>query len=176
MEQSPSCKANCFSASQEIPHLLCNPKVHYCLHQYRVQYYVYKILPQVLKHTVNQFTFYHPYFLKMYFSIIIHTHTSFPWPRYSNLYCVCNFLMCATSSEFILISSSWYLTKSTDYQILHYTFLQPSAIYSLTETLHILLDCLSLCSDKNIYEFASLQIPITHRNDLQLKWLTVRYF
>ena len=30
MEHSPSWEANRFSDSQEIPHILCNPKVHYC--------------------------------------------------------------------------------------------------------------------------------------------------
>ena len=33
MEQSPSWEANRFSASQEIPHILCNPKVHYRSHK-----------------------------------------------------------------------------------------------------------------------------------------------
>ena len=33
MEQSPSWEANQFSASQEIPHLLWNPKVHYHIHK-----------------------------------------------------------------------------------------------------------------------------------------------
>jgi len=33
MEQSPSCKASNHSASQEIPHLLWNPKVHYCVYK-----------------------------------------------------------------------------------------------------------------------------------------------
>ena len=33
MEQSPSLETNRFSASQEIPHILCNPKVHYRSHK-----------------------------------------------------------------------------------------------------------------------------------------------
>jgi hypothetical protein len=33
MEQSPSWEANRFSASQEIPHILWNPKVHYHSHK-----------------------------------------------------------------------------------------------------------------------------------------------
>ena len=33
MEQSPSSEANWFSASQEIPHILCNQKVNYSIHK-----------------------------------------------------------------------------------------------------------------------------------------------
>jgi hypothetical protein len=34
MEQSSSWEANRFSASHEIPHILWNPKVHYCIRKY----------------------------------------------------------------------------------------------------------------------------------------------
>ena len=33
MVQSPSWEAKCFAASQEIPHISRNPKVHYCTHK-----------------------------------------------------------------------------------------------------------------------------------------------
>ena len=33
MQQSPSWEAHCFSASQEIPRILWNPELHYCIHK-----------------------------------------------------------------------------------------------------------------------------------------------
>jgi hypothetical protein len=50
MQQSPFQEANQFSASQEIPRILRNPKVHYSV----IKYYARKLIHELLK---NQFFF-----------------------------------------------------------------------------------------------------------------------
>ena len=63
MEQSPSWEANRFSASQEIPGILWNPKVHYRIHKHPPP--VPNLSHIKLAHTPTS------YFLKIHFNIIL---------------------------------------------------------------------------------------------------------
>jgi len=62
-EQSPSWEANSSSATQEIPHILCDPKVYFCLH---------KSLPLVpILSQNNAIRPFPSHFLKIHFNIML---------------------------------------------------------------------------------------------------------
>ena len=63
MEQSPSWEANQFSASQEIPHILWNPEVHYSSHKWPPPFPILSQLDPVHMPT--------SYFLKIHLNIIL---------------------------------------------------------------------------------------------------------
>ena len=63
MQHSPSSEANQFSASQEIPRILCNPKAHYRSHKYPP--------PVPLLSQINPVHTPSSHFLKIHFNIIV---------------------------------------------------------------------------------------------------------
>jgi len=73
VEQSPSWEATWFSASQEIPYIVCNPKV---------LYHIYKCLPPVpILSQIDQVYAPTSHFLKIHLNIILlSTHGCTKWP------------------------------------------------------------------------------------------------
>jgi hypothetical protein len=70
MEQSPSWEANRFPASQEIPRILWNPKVHYRIHKFPQPFSILSQLSPV--HTPTS------YLLKIRLNIILHLRLGLP--------------------------------------------------------------------------------------------------
>jgi hypothetical protein len=70
MEQSPSWEANRFSATQEIPLILCNPKVHYRIHNSPVNCPCLE--PDRSIHSLTS------HFLKIHLNIIFQSTSDYP--------------------------------------------------------------------------------------------------
>jgi len=162
MQQSPSSEANQFSASQEIPHILWNPKIHYCIHK----------CPPLVP-TLSQLDPVHTpafYFLKMQHNIILPSMSGSPkwslslrFPHQNPLYTPLLFPICATYPTHIILDN--LITQKIlgeEYRSLSSSlcgFLLSLVISSLLGP-NILLNTLfsntfSLCSSLNISDQAS---------------------
>jgi len=112
MEQSPSSEANWFAASQQIPHILWNLKVHYRIHKCPPSLPILSQLDPV--HTPTS------HFLNIHLNIIlpskyIHTYIHIPklqiMSHYTNETITCHFLE-VSSLLFKNVSSYSQVTKS----------------------------------------------------------------
>jgi hypothetical protein len=104
MEQSPSRKANRFSASQEISRILWNPKVHYRVYKSPPPVPILSQLNPV--HTTPPPPF---HFLKIHFDIILPFMPGSPkWSPslrspYQNPFCICTLPIRATCPAHLII-------------------------------------------------------------------------
>ena len=118
MEQSPSWKANRSSASQIIPHILCNPKVHYRVH---------KCPPPVLTWTRSvQSKPTHPTSWRFILILSSHLRLSVPRGIFPSFYGTRRFITAFTSTRHL--SPSW--ASSIQSISTHPTSLRPILILS----------------------------------------------
>jgi hypothetical protein len=133
MEQSPSWEANSHSPSQEIPHILWNLKVHYCVHK------VLPLLP-ILSQTHPVHTFPHC-FPKIHSDTASHLHLDLQSGLYplgfptKILYAFLIALICATCpTHLILLEFITLIIFDAVYQVWSSSLcclLQPSALSTL---------------------------------------------
>ena len=109
MKQSPSWEANGFSASQEIPHILWNPKFHYCIHKSPPPLPTFSQLVPV--HTSTS------HFLKIHFNIILPSP-----PGFSKWFLTLRFphlspisAACPAHPIFSILSPKQYLVSTADH-------------------------------------------------------------
>jgi len=116
MEQSPSWEANSHSTSQEIPHLLWNPKIHYS---------VQKTPPLVLM--LRKTNLVHTFHLVSVRSILIlsfHLRLDLPSGFFPASFFSQNSVYISYLSHSCYIPSSSYLIRSSDMAIMWVTFIK----------------------------------------------------
>jgi hypothetical protein len=128
MEQSPSWEANWFSASQEIPQILWNPKVHYCNHKCLQPVHILSQLYPV--HTPTS------HFLKIHLNIILPSmpesskwSLSLRFPKQNSVYASPLPHMCYMAHTF---HSSWFYHRiilGEEYRLLSFSLCR--FLYSL---------------------------------------------
>ena len=140
MQQSPSWKANRFSASKEIPSILRNPKVHYRIHKCPPSVPILTQLDPVLVPTSH--------FLKIYLNIILSCTPGSPkwsyclrFPQQNPVYAsplphTCYMPSPSHSSRFYHLKNTGWAVQTIKLKQLKFS------------VIHILLSCFSFSSHK----------------------------